>query len=215
MDYHLAVATLEEALKGPLPGADAHRLTEPRPRREWPVGFDPAEARHAAGLLLVFPIAARAQVVLTVRADTLGRHGGQISLPGGVVEPGETFEAAALREAHEEVGLEPDGIRILGALTPIDIPVSGFRLHPVVAALDHRPRLRRADGEVAEILEVPVERLLEPATLTELERVRDGRRLVAPAFSLEGHEIWGATSMVLAEFLALLGWPKFGPAGQS
>ena len=214
MEYRTAIATLGAALKRPLPGADAHRLTEPRPRRPWPAGFDPADARHAAGLLLIFPIEGRAHVVLTVRAGTLGRHSGQVSLPGGVVEPDETFERAALREAHEEIGLELSGIRVLGPLTPIDIPVSGFRLHPIVAAADTRPHLSGADAEVAEILEVPVEHLLEPATLSEPERIRDGRPLVTPAFSVAGHEIWGATSMILAEFLSLLGWPKFDLKGK-
>src|SRR5438876_7106475 len=113
----------------------------PRPRREWPEGFNPARIRRAAGLLLVFPGAGRPHVVLTVRADSLGRHSGQVSLPGGVVDPGETFEQAAIREAHEEIGLKTDGVRILGALTPIDIPVSGFRLHPIVAVAEARPAL--------------------------------------------------------------------------
>lgn len=208
MDYRAALEKLEAAFERPLPGAAAHRLTAPRPPRQWPAGFDPANIRHAAGLLLLFPIADRAHIVLTVRADTLGRHSGQVSLPGGVVEPGETFEAAALREAREEIGLPFGTVRTVGALTPLDIPVSGFRLHPIVGAIDERPRLLPSNGEVAEILEIPVDQLLEPASLTEPERVRDGRRLVTPAFSVAGHEIWGATAMVLAEFLSLLGWPK-------
>ena len=99
------------------------------------------------------------------------RHGGQVSLPGGVVEPGETFEQAALREAHEEVALPLDGVRVLGALTPLDIPVSGFRLHPIVAVTNARPTLTPADGEVAHILEIGVDDLLDPATL-----VRHGAR---------------------------------------
>src|SRR5207248_11030681 len=99
----------------------------------WPAGFNPARIRHAAGLLLVFPVNDVPFVVLTLRADHLGRHGGQVSLPGGVIEPGETFEQAALREAHEEVGLSAADVRVLGALTPLDIPVTGFRLHPIVA----------------------------------------------------------------------------------
>src|SRR6202030_3507326 len=110
---------------------------------------------------------------------------------------------------------ELSGVRILGPLTPIDIPVSGFRLHPVVAATDMQPRLSGADAEVAEILEVPVEHLLEPSNLGEREHIHDGRPLIAPAFSVGGHEIWGATSMILAEFLSLLGWPKFDAKGGS
>jgi 8-oxo-dGTP pyrophosphatase MutT (NUDIX family) len=145
-----------------------------------------------------------AHIVLTVRAGTLGRHSGQVSLPGGVIEPGETFEQAALREAHEEVGLSADSVRVLGALTALDIPVSGFRLQPIVAVTETRPQLSASDGEVARILEVDVDDLLDPAHLVFTERTRDGIALTIPAFQVAGHEIWGATAMVLAEFLALL-----------
>src|SRR5438876_11817869 len=99
------VKQLEAAFQRELPGMDAQSRLAPTPRREWPPGFNPARVRHAAGLLLVFSRQDEAHVVLTVRSDTLGRHSGQVSLPGGVVELGETFEQAALREAHEEVEL--------------------------------------------------------------------------------------------------------------
>jgi 8-oxo-dGTP pyrophosphatase MutT (NUDIX family) len=226
------VARLEDRLGRELPGPEAQDRLAPVPRREWPAGFDIARIRHAAGLLLVFPKTINAKaaktakqedslrasralrspssedahIVLTVRADTL-RHGGQVSLPGGVVEPGETHEQAALREAHEEVGLPLAPVRVLGALTPLDIPVSGFRLHPIVAATDARPRLTPADAEVAHILEVPVHALLDAANFVRTARERDGVRYMVPVFRVGGHDVWGATGMVLAEFLTLLGWP--------
>jgi 8-oxo-dGTP pyrophosphatase MutT (NUDIX family) len=224
-----ALARLEAGLRAGLPGPVAQARLAPVPRRAWPAGFNAARIRDAAGLLLVFPKTINAEpaepaepdqilrvqrvlrstsyhahIILTVRADSL-RHGGQVSLPGGVVDPGETFEQAALREAHEEVALATDDVRVLGALTPLDIPVSGFRLHPIVATASTRPRLTPSDGEVARILEIGVDELLNPRHFITTERERDGVTFKVPAFRIANVEIWGATAMVLAEFLVLLG----------
>ena len=207
MIFSDALARLESGLRLPLPGPPAQDRLSPVPRRAWPKGINIARARDAAGLLLVYPkvgAAEHAHIILTVRSDRV-RHGGQVSLPGGVVDPGETFEQAALREAHEEVGLATDEVRVLGALTPLDIPVSGFRLHPIVGVATKRPELTPSDHEVARILEVGVDELLNPEYFVTTQRERDGVAFSVPAFRIAGVEIWGATAMVLAEFLALLG----------
>jgi 8-oxo-dGTP pyrophosphatase MutT (NUDIX family) len=205
------VTRLEAALGGTLPGADAQAFMSPRPPREWRADFNPARVRQAAGLLLLFPRGSHAHLVLTVRAGSLELHSGQVSLPGGAIDPGETFEQAALREAHEEIGLRVEDVQTIGALTPIDIHVSGFRLHPIVATTPGPPDLRPSDAEVARILEIPVERLMDPRCMGWKALTRDNRAVTAPAFLIEDAEVWGATAMVLAEFLALLGWK--GPDG--
>jgi 8-oxo-dGTP pyrophosphatase MutT (NUDIX family) len=210
MRFGEVVKILEGKLAGALPGAAAHALVAPVPRRNWPAGFNPARIRNAAGLVLLFPVDDRPHVVLTVRSESLGRHSGQVSLPGGAVDPGETFEQAALREAREEVSLDSRSVRVLGALTPLDIPVSGFRLHPIVGTMDVRPSLVATDGEVARVLSVALDELLDPRAIRWTERSRDGVALTVPAFAVHGEELWGATAMVMAELLVVLGWA--GPA---
>jgi len=162
----------------------------------------------AAGLMLLFPVAHVAHIVLTVRASHLPSHAGQVSLPGGAVEEGETIDQAALREAREEVGLDPSAVRLLGRLTPLHIPVSGFVLHPVVALMDWRPVLRPSDREVERILEAPLHELADPARRLLRRASLDERGEVEiPYIEIHGAELWGATAMVLSELFWVLDPP--------
>ena len=102
-----------------LPGVEAQLRMAPQPRGGWKPGFAPDAARIAAALLLLFPASGRAAVLLTKRASALPNHAGQVSLPGGAVNPGESIEGAALREAEEEVGLVRADVRVIGRLTPL------------------------------------------------------------------------------------------------
>jgi hypothetical protein len=113
---------------------------------------------------------------------------------------------AALREAHEETALDRRLVRIAGALTPIDGPSVAFVCIP--SSVWTRARAHPADGEVACILDVALDDLMAPGCVADTRRERDGRGIVAPAFCVAGEEIWGATAMVLAEFLSLVGWTR-------
>jgi hypothetical protein len=142
-------------------------------------------------------------VALTLRSGNLAHHGGQVSLPGGAVDAGETVEEAALREAREEIGVDPAGVAIIGSLTPLHIPVSGFTVNPVIGISRSRPTLEPSDGEVARIIEAPISQLLDPSVLR--CRPMEGMEGQVPYFDVHGQTVWGATAMVLAEFLWLLG----------
>jgi 8-oxo-dGTP pyrophosphatase MutT (NUDIX family) len=198
------VAAVREGLAR-LPGIDAQLRMAPQPRGGWKPGFAPDVAKPAAALLLIFPLGREAAILLTKRSPALPTHAGQVSLPGGAVDPGESIEDAALREAEEEVGLARDEAQVIGRLTPLHIPVSGFVLHPVVGVAGRRPAMRPEPGEVERMIEASVRHLLDPARHRRVTRVRDGVEFDMPYFDLDGEQVWGATAMVLAEFAALLG----------
>jgi 8-oxo-dGTP pyrophosphatase MutT (NUDIX family) len=196
---------LRERLQGTLPGVDAQLRFAPTPARPgWRPGDMPADARRAAVLVLLYPLDNDVAVPLTVRASGLARHAGQISLPGGAADEGETLAQAALRETSEEIGVDPATVRVLGELTPVHVLVSGFTLHPVVGVTDERPAFIAAPGEVDEIVEVPVADLRDASRIRRGTRVREGVAVEYPYFDLRGHQVWGATAMVLGEFITLL-----------
>lgn len=204
-----AIADLEESLRerlaGTLPGADAHLQFAPVPQRSgWRPGYLPADARAAAGLVLIYPAPDGLSIPLTVRASGLRRHAGQISLPGGAIDPGETLRDAALREAREEIGVDSASVRIVGELTPVHVIVSGFTLHPVVAVTDRAPVFTPAALEVEQIIEITLERLCDASHIRRGTRTREGVAVEYPYFDLLGHQVWGATAMVLGEFVTLL-----------
>lgn len=203
----MLLTSLEEVLRarlaGTLPGVDAHRRFAPRPPRTRPVDVGP-QPRTAAALLLLYPLGDEVALPLTRRSGSLRRHAGQISLPGGALDPGESLAEAALREAREEIGVEPSAVSVIGELTPVHITVSGFTLHPVVATTARRPAFVPAPDEVDEVLEVAVEHLRDASRLKRGTRTRDGVLVEYPYFDLLGQQVWGATAMVLGEFVALL-----------
>ena len=171
----------------------------PRPRPAW--GSADATARPAAVLVLVFPDEAGiARLLLTERADRGGHHSGEVSFPGGRAEPDDAdLAATALREAAEEVGLDPAeaGVRVLGALSMQWIPVSNFTVTPIVAVAERRPILVPQPSEVAAILTPPLSAFLPDGELQWVEREIRGWDLRYAAYPVDGLAVWGMTARVL------------------
>ena len=202
------ISQLRAALSGPLPGLAAQLTMAPSPRLGWdPLKF-PDGARAGAALLLVYPHDDTLHFTLTVRGTGLRNHTGQVSLPGGRVDEGESFENAALREAEEEIGVDRRSVEVLGRLTPLHIPVSGYILHPVVGMAAVRPAFQRAEWEVARIIEAPVSVLSDARIVKREVRTRSvsGQSIEVdvPFYDIDGEKVWGATAMVLAEFCAMV-----------
>ena len=197
---------IRAALQTPLPGGDAHLSLAPRPRKGWRPDHVPEGAKPAAGLVLLYTRNDEPHLLLTVRAGALPQHGGQVSLPGGKVEPEETIPAAALREAAEEVGVEPDRVRLLGRLSPLYVFVSNFALHPVVGVAAGHPAFKPRSAEVRRVLEVPLAAFHGPRARPRRGFICRPEALVrVPYLEFRDERVWGATAMILAELLTMLG----------
>lgn len=196
---------LGEVLIKDKPGLRAQLTMVPHPRPGQAVYTDVEETSVKAGVLILLYRRQDAwHLVLIRRPSTVLHHKDQISFPGGQIEPGEDFIQAALRETREEIGVTPERLRILGELTPLYIPPSNFCVYPVVAAVDGPLSFTPQANEVAEVIEVPLDHLLDPATVREETRTIRGETVRVPFYAYGGHKIWGATAMVLAEFLDVL-----------
>jgi 8-oxo-dGTP pyrophosphatase MutT (NUDIX family) len=182
--------------------AQGHMKPEPRASHRPP---DKAgEARQGAVLLLLYPRQEQLHLVLTRRRDDLNSHAGQISFPGGRREPGETLQEAALREAQEEIGLHPAGVTLLGELSSLYILPSDFEVHPFVGWHDPAPLFVPQTAEVAEILQVPLSLLLRGDVREREVWQWRGFPLEVPFFRVGEHKVWGATAMMLSEFVERL-----------
>lgn len=183
----------------------------PEPAEEVPENpvMRPGEGRAAAVLALFCVGVGEPYVVVTERSAGLSKHPGQVALPGGAVEDFDADPtAAALREAQEEIGLDPFRVEVIGTLPPAPVPISGFMVTPVLGITDDPGELIPQSGEVETVIRVPVRSLVDPAnrSTSVLHRGRATHR--APAFVVEGTLIWGFTGILLDRMISRLGWEQ-------
>jgi 8-oxo-dGTP pyrophosphatase MutT (NUDIX family) len=171
--------------------------------------FDaPPTARKAAVLMLLFQKNGEWHIVLTERTgNNRDPHSRQISFPGGSVESSDVdLAATALRETHEEIGVEPSLIQVIGAMTDVYIPVSNFHVQPFLAWTNRTPQYKRQEMEVKQVIETPLAVLKNEANWKVKDiRISETYDLKnVPYFDVSGKHVWGATAMMLAELLEIL-----------
>ncbi len=199
------IESITKSLRRPLPGLAVQLTMAPRhgPDRTLTPVIE-ASCLKAAVMILLYPREKAPHIVLMRRTSNVLHHKDEISLPGGRLEAGEDAVLAALRETEEEIGAPRDRVRIVGKLTPLFIPPSNFCIYPVVGTADGPLDFVPERSEVAEIIEVPLAHLTDPASARKEDWTLRGRTVEVPFYAFGPHKIWGATAMVLAEFLALL-----------
>jgi len=202
LEFERFCKQLKEHLNGPLPGVEAQFRMAPAQRRPLPnFRKPPKKARTAAVLALFIPVDKQPHLVLTERNRYPGTHSGQISFPGGAREPEDrSFTHTALRETYEEIGVAPESIEVLGALTPLYIPPSNFWVQPYCGICRKAPEFKLQEEEVARLLITPWREFNQCYKAQDLEVRPD---FWAPAYPLQEGPVWGATAMMISELAHL------------
>ena len=198
------VDQIRQNLNRPLPGLPAQLLMAPSFRGELMKTNDGTNSRQSAVLITLFPENGNINTLLIKRATYDGAHSGQISFPGGKYEEidGNLIQTA-LRETEEEVGINSKKVEVLGTLTPLFIPVSNMHVLPVVGLLTENPELHLDAHEVEYTISVPICHLKNPANHKQKTIVIREHSIVAPYFKVDSEDVWGATAMIIAEFIEM------------
>lgn len=187
-----------------LSGEDAHRKMAPEHRFE-NYTFEPYFPRESAVLLLLYEDNKEANIVFIRRNTYKGHHSGQVCFPGGKKEPkDETIITTALRETKEELGVNTEDIEIIDSLSPLIIPVSNFIVHPFVGITTNTPVFTPNHYEVKEVITFPIKELCDPKRIKNTKMIIFEKEVNVPYFDINKNIVWGATAMILNEFIAII-----------
>jgi 8-oxo-dGTP pyrophosphatase MutT (NUDIX family) len=193
---------LEQELKRPLPGIDAQLKMAPGMRR-LESGEQPL--RNGGVLILIYPHERKLFTVFIKRTEYDGVHSGQVSFPGGIYEEEDgSLVQTALREAMEETGLMASEVSVIGNLTPLHIPVSNVNVHAFVGITESRPEFIPDPVEVQYLIEESLDELLNKSNQKTRTMLLFGKDVTVPYYDLGGNQVWGATAMILSEFLDVM-----------
>lgn len=203
--YSTFLTYLSDALRGELLGIEAHQKMLPPGRRLKTYESELSVVKPSGVLLLLFPDKGQIYLCLIKRPSTMTHHPGQISFPGGKVEKEDSSaEMAALREAQEEVGIDPAIVRIIGKLSELYVEVSKFLIHPFIAWADKKPDFIINKDEVDELILLPINELVANETIMETDMDTVTGRLRIKYYPFNSQIIWGATAMILSELIEIL-----------
>jgi 8-oxo-dGTP pyrophosphatase MutT (NUDIX family) len=207
MDFEGLMQQLTNQLKE-LPGEEAQLKMAPVNRKLLLEEYreNQKNAKQSAVLVIVYPMETSLFTILMLRPSEFGIHSDQISFPGGRFEEvDQNLQETALRETTEELGIDAAGLKVLGALTPVYIPVSNFLVHPFVASCNHRPLLLPNPAEVREVIDTNLKMFLDEKVKGHGQFFSGTKNnIVAPFYKINGYKIWGATAMILSELSHIL-----------
>jgi 8-oxo-dGTP pyrophosphatase MutT (NUDIX family) len=204
--FQTVVDLIKSELNKPLPGLEVQLHMSPSSRNQGMLNLNHEEkCKNSSVLILLYPKNKITHIVFIKRANSGGPHSGQIGLPGGKFElVDKDLIDTALRETEEEVGVKHEDVFVLGQLTSLFIPVSNISVLPVVGSINYCPEFVKQISEVDEIIEVPLHEFVKESnkfiktfTIREFE-------IIAPCYYAKEHVIWGATAMIMSEFVELV-----------
>lgn len=208
MDFQEFLRYVPKLIEARLPAFDAHIKMAPLERIESLKRNQSGDEnpRIAAVMMLFYPKNDKTHLVLILRNSYKGVHSAQIAFPGGKFEQqDENYETTALRETHEEVGIQPDKIEIIKTFTELYIPPSNFMVHPFLGICKEQITFSPDPSEVADIIELPLSVFLSDAIIVDTKLTTSyANNISVPAFEIEKHMVWGATAMMLSELKEVL-----------